>query len=111
MIPYSFSPDGSLLASGSCDRTVRLWDVAAGRCLRVLAGHADWVRTVAFSPDGRWLASGSHDETIRIWEVQTGKLVRLLRGIRPYEGMKITAATGLSETQLAALKALGAVTD
>jgi WD40 repeat protein len=51
----AFSPDGRTLASGSEDKTIRLWEVASGRKLRTLAGHTHWVRSVAFSPDGHTL--------------------------------------------------------
>ena len=65
----AFSPDGRLLASCSADKTVRLWDPAAGEHRRTLAGHTDFVSGVAFSPDGRLLASCSADKTVRLWDL------------------------------------------
>jgi len=76
----SFSPDGSLLASGSYDSTIKLWRVADGSLVRTLKGHTDWVNSVSFSPDGRLLASGSEDNTIKLWRVSDGSLVRTLKG-------------------------------
>jgi WD40 repeat protein/serine/threonine protein kinase len=68
----AFSPDGRLLAAGSADDTVTIWDGATGQELRTLV-HANWVNSVAFSPDGRLLASGSADNTVRIWDAATGQ--------------------------------------
>jgi hypothetical protein len=82
-----FSPDGTLLASGSGsidpnmpqDFTVRVWDVAAGSQRFALEGHSASVRGVAFSPDGALLASGSLDGTVILWDVATGNMVMTLR--------------------------------
>lgn len=57
----AFSPQGNLLASGSFDETIRLWDVKKGRCLRTLPAHSDPVSGVGFSSDGTLLLSCGHD--------------------------------------------------
>ncbi|KAJ2890469.1 ribosome assembly [Coemansia aciculifera] len=73
VISASFSPDGSQLASGSGDTTVRIWDLATETPRHTLKGHKNWVLSISWSPDGKTLASGSMDNTVRLWDPRTGK--------------------------------------
>lgn len=106
-----WSPDGQTLATGSQDDTVKLWDCQTGSCRQTLSGHTSWVRSVVWIQAGQILASGSADETIKLWDVQTGECVQTLRSDRPYEGMNITGATGITSAQQQSLINLGAISD
>src|SRR5205085_698352 len=69
----AFDPTGRMLASGSGDDTVKLWEVASGKLLRSFEGHKETIFSVAFDPLGQTLASGSSDHTVKLWEVTSGK--------------------------------------
>ena len=66
----AFSPEGTMLASGSSDKTIKLWDIATGRTIATLEGHTGWVNSVAFSLNGTTLASGSGQQ-VKLWDVAT----------------------------------------
>ena len=67
--------DGRLMASGSVDGNVNVWEVPGGRRVATLQGHTAAVYGVALSADGRFVASGADDGTVRLWEVETGQLL------------------------------------
>lgn len=70
------SPDGTRIATGGQDNTVRLWDTTTYQPVGTpLIGHGDWINKVVFSPDGNLVASGSSDDTIRLWATATGQPV------------------------------------
>ncbi|MBM4068737.1 MAG: hypothetical protein FJ271_07305 [Planctomycetes bacterium] len=73
------SPDGKKLASGGCDRLVRVWDISGGidkaKLEQSIENHADWVFGVMFSPDGTKLVTGSRDKTAKVWDLATKESV------------------------------------
>ena len=72
-------PGGQMVATGSYDRTVKLWDIESGTCLNTFEGHTNMVRAVAaVSPT--MIVSGSRDKTVRLWDITTGECVQVLIG-------------------------------
>lgn len=75
----AISPTAPLLASGSADCTIKLWN-EQGQCLATLRDHLSRVWSVAFSPDGDWLASSSDDQTVKLWQVASRQCYQTLKG-------------------------------
>ncbi|MEG3921396.1 serine/threonine protein kinase [Microcoleus sp. T3_A4] len=71
----AISPDGKILASGSWDKTIKIWNLETAELMGTLTGHSDRVNSVAISYDGKMLVSGSSDETIKFWNLHSGDLL------------------------------------
>jgi WD40 repeat protein/serine/threonine protein kinase len=69
----AYSPDGYRLATGSEDKTIRIWDATTGAVMHLLQGHAEAVRSLKYSPDGQCVASGSDDHFVKVWSATTGR--------------------------------------
>lgn len=112
VLSVAFSPDGQYFATSSTDTTIKLWDIQTLNCRQILQAHDKWVRFLNFSPDVKLLASCSQDETIKLWDISNCQIkatsFKTLRVPRPYEGMNISGASGLTAAQISTLKILGA---
>jgi WD40 repeat protein len=112
-----FTPDSQQIISGGFGGELKLWNVKSGKCLQTLVGHQELIYMVdvaivqdPVSPTTRLLAfSGSFDETIKVWDLESYECLDTWKPPRPYEGMSIDGITGINESQIASLQALGAV--
>ncbi|KAJ1863117.1 ribosome assembly [Coemansia sp. RSA 989] len=84
VLSVSFSPDGSQLASGSGDTTVRIWDLSTETPRVTCKGHRNWVLCIAWAPNAQVLASGSMDNSVRLWDPATGRELGILNGHRKW---------------------------
>ncbi len=81
--PMAMRRTRNSIVTASGDKTARLWDVASGRLIPKLEGHADNVNAVAYSPDGNRIATASKDKTVRLWDVASGNLISILSKVTP----------------------------
>src|SRR5262249_56371026 len=76
----AYRPGGKMLATGSDDGTVKLWDLYSGRELLSYTRHSEGVRALAFTRDGKMIASAGADRIVRIWDPDSGKDIKTLTG-------------------------------
>lgn len=105
----AFDPSGTALAATSHGMEVVLWHPQTHQRRHILRGHRQPIWAAIFSPDGTRLATASHNSDILIWEVDLGRKSHQLQPDRPYAGVNLQGATGLSAAELAVLKSLGAL--
>jgi WD40 repeat protein len=105
----TISPTGEILAITSVATQVEVWAVATNQRRHVLLGHSQDIWHGSVSSNRTHLITASQDDEIRVWALDTGTCQQTLRPDRPYEGVNIRGATGLSDTEEQMLKSLGAI--
>lgn len=80
VVSVSVSPDSAFAATGSKDKSIKLWELSTGREVKNLLGHEKTVTSLDFSSDGKLLLSGSNDKTTRLWDVSSGKEIFSISG-------------------------------
>ncbi|QQE65255.1 hypothetical protein GFS31_19410 [Leptolyngbya sp. BL0902] len=104
----AFDPSGTALAATSHGTEVDLWHPQTNRRCRRLRGHRQPIWAALFSADGTSLATASHNSDVFVWEVDRGGCRHQLQPDRPYAGVNLQGATGLSAAELDVLQSLGA---
>lgn len=79
VLAVGISPDSNYVATGSRDKSAKLWELSTGREVRSFLGHQASVNCLDFSSDGKYLVTGSRDQSVRVWEVSTGKEILLAK--------------------------------
>lgn len=70
VLTTAFSPDGNLLATGSMDHSIRLWNPRDGKPIRTVAECPNWLFSVAFAPNGKVIAAACRDGTVGLWNLE-----------------------------------------
>ncbi|PSB58514.1 NB-ARC domain-containing protein [Chamaesiphon polymorphus] len=104
----AWSADGRQFASTDALGQIQLWNLETGECLQKIPAHRGFSCQVLWTEEDSQLISCGSDGLVKIWDAQTGACLKILEAPRPYEGMNITGATGISEAQTASLIMLGA---
>ena len=76
----SVTPDGRRAVTGGYDRTLGVWDLESGTCLRVLEAHGGSMNIISVTPDGRRAVTGGYDRTLQVWDLESGTCLRVLEG-------------------------------
>ncbi|PAX59770.1 WD40 repeat domain-containing protein [Brunnivagina elsteri] len=107
----AISANGQILASGSDDKTVKLWNPGTGKLLHTLTGHGNNIKSVLVTPDGNTILSSSFDNTVKLWNSQTGKEIRTITeksGVRAIlltpDGQTLITANGNKKIKFNNLK-------
>ena len=79
------------LASGSRDKSIKIWEAKSGRCLISLVGHDNWVTDLCFHPNGKFLMSVSDDKSLRVWDLSNGRCTKTLKNIHVHFVTSIAA--------------------
>lgn len=89
----------AFIATGSRDKTIKLWNAESGAIIATLRGHDNWLRALVFHPDGRYLLSASDDKSIKVWDLENGG--RCSRTIDDAHGHFVSCLRwGLSTSQI-----------
>jgi WD40 repeat protein len=75
-----FHPNSNYLATGSTDKSLRLWDLSSGDTVRIFTGHRGAITSIALSPDGRTLASAAEDNNIILWDIASSRRLSTFSG-------------------------------
>jgi WD40 repeat protein len=110
VLSITFSHNGQMIICGNTDGSLQVWDIHTRQCIHeVIKGHVYGVKSIAKSTRENILASSSYDSTIKTWVLPQLEYLHTLSPPRPYEGLDITGATGLTDAQRETLKQLGAI--
>ena len=78
------------MASGSEDKTIKIWDIRSQRLIQHYDAHSDHVNEIDFHPNGRYLLSSSNDSTLKVWDLRQGHILFTLYGHRDHQLLRLS---------------------